>query len=86
MNAQPAANTKCCPSAKEILRSTIRSMLDWRSMLRGLIVLYVWVAVGGVIGAVIGALMNDMDTGLMAGIVCGILAGPTFHRRATPCG
>ena len=78
--------TKSCPSAKEILRSEIRSMLDWRSMLRWLIVLYVWAAVGAGIGALIGAFMNDWTTGLFAGMVCGILAAPTFPRRATPRG
>ena len=78
--------TKSCPSAKEILRSTIRDMLDWRSMLRWLIELYVWAAVGAAIGAVIGAFMNDWTTGLFAGMFCGIIAGPTFHRRATPGG
>ena len=78
--AQQTTKTKSCLSAKDILRS----MLDWRSMLRWLIELYAWAAVGAAIGAVIGAFMNDWATGLFAGMVCGILAGPTYHRRATP--
>ena len=82
--AQQTTKTKSCPSAKEILRTTIRSMLDWRSMLRGLIELYVWVAVGAAIGAAIGAFMNDWAKGLFAGIFCAIIAAPTLPRRATP--
>ena len=72
MNAQQTPKTKHCPSAKEILRNSLRSLPGY----------FASMAIGAASGALVGAIMGDVFGGMVVGIIASG-ASSTFHGRCS---